>query len=119
MTPATKTKDIMIKFRSTIRGKNSKGGDRFQFYITNEETTALIQELQQTLTNPKGAKIDLHITKKTANETGREFDSSIAFVKPTSEGGFGGGPTTKKTYVEKGTSTALQEKIARVKKEMV
>lgn len=94
-------KDPMIKARSTIRGKNSKGGDRFQIYLTSEEAQTLAETLTANLENPKGVKIDMHISKKTAGDTGREFDSTIMFVKAVSDApyGSGGGP---KNFVPKG-----------------
>lgn len=113
MTP--QTKDTMIKFRSTIRGKNSKGGDRVQLYLTTEETQSLIKELEGTLNNERGCKLDMHITKKTATDSGRQFDSTIAFVRATSESGFQGS-NEKVTYVDK--KSAFTDKVAKAKKEL-
>lgn len=78
-----RTQDPMILFRAVQLGKNSKGGDRVQLKLNNEETQKLINELAATLTNVRGAKIDLHISEKTYQ--GRTFDSAIAFVKPVAE----------------------------------
>lgn len=80
-----KTKDPLIKVRTVIRGKNSKGGDRFQLYIGGDKNEgnapldAFIECLEALRDNPKGIKIDLHINKK--EYQGRTFDSAFAFVK--------------------------------------
>lgn len=86
------TKDTMVTFRSTIAGKNSKGGDRTQLYLTQEQAQTLIDELSAHITNDLGVKIDLHVSERTAKETGRKFKSAIAFVKAVQpqSGGFGG-----------------------------
>lgn len=92
-----RAKDPMIKFRSVIKGKNSKGGDRHQLYLDQENAALLIETIQANITNPKGVKIDLHVSRKTAQESGREFDSAICFVKAVSDMGAPGarpaGPT--------------------------
>lgn len=98
------TKDAMILFRAVQLGKNSKGGDRVQLKLNNEETQKLINELTATLTNARGAKIDLHISQK--EYQGRTFDSAIAFVKPVAEppGAVAGGAPTK--FVAKASTAA-------------
>jgi hypothetical protein len=102
-------KDTMIKFRSTIRGKNSKGGDRIQLYLTNEEATALLNEIQKT-NGTTGVKLDIHTNKKTT-EDGRTFDSSFGFCRAVLQK-----DTSKATtFVPK---TDLKERIAKVKKEI-
>lgn len=88
----TQTKDTMIKFKSTIRGKNSKGGDRVQLYLTREEVLTFITALQLNQGNETGVKLDIH-TNVRESEDGRKFDSSFAFVKPTGVAG----TTVKKT----------------------
>jgi hypothetical protein len=87
-----RTKDPMTKFRSVIRGKNSKGGDRFQLYLTQEEAGALVETINANIGNPKGVKLDLHISKK--EYEGRTFDSAIAFVKAVQESSATGGART-------------------------
>ncbi len=74
-------KDTMIIARSTIRGKNSKGGDRSQLYFSPENAEALIGVLQASLGSPSGVKLDIHTTRKTNTQTNKEFDSTILFVK--------------------------------------
>jgi hypothetical protein len=113
-----KAKDPMTKFRSVIRGKNSKGGDRFQLYLTTEEATALVATITANLANPKGVKLDLHVSKKEFE--GRTFDSAIAFVKAVSEGpggSFGG----NKTFVAKAqpTTADMQARIEALKAQQV
>ena len=80
---AERPKDPMVTFRSVKRGKNSKGGDRTELYLTPEMAQLLIQELTTGLANPRGVKIDLHVSEK--QYEGRTFDSAICFVKPTQE----------------------------------
>jgi hypothetical protein len=110
-----KPKDPMTKFRSVIRGKNSKGGDRFQLYLSQEEAAALITTIQANLDNPKGVKLDLHISKKV--HEGRTFDSAIGFVKGVSEsgayGGAGGGAGGAKKFTPKATGPT-PDMVARV-----
>ena len=104
-------KDTMIKFRSTVRGKNSKGGDRIQLYLTQEEAQSLIT----TLTNSNGTtgvKLDIHTNKKTT-EAGRTFDSSFAFVKQVQEAATR--PTG--TFTDKPGSD-IKSRIAKVKREI-
>lgn len=86
-----KPKDPLINVRNVIRGKNSKGADRFQLYIGGEDQygndaiVALIETLQANVTNPKGVKIDLHVGRRTTNDGSREFDSAYFFVKKVEE----------------------------------
>lgn len=102
----------MVTFKTTIRGKNSKGGDRLQLYLNPEMTRVVIDALTATLENDTGAKLDIHTSVKTTNEGGRKFDSSIAFVKPI-QPKEGTGASVK--FVPK---SDLSEKIAKVKKEI-
>lgn len=105
-------KDTMIKFRSTIRGKNSKGGDRLQLYLSNEEATALLTEIQKT-NGTTGVKLDIHTNKKTT-EDGRSFDSSFGFVRTVASK-----ENKPTTFVKKSAqSDELKERIAKVKKEI-
>lgn len=114
-------KDPMTTFRSVIRGKNSKGGDRFQLYLTPEMATQIAQLVTEQNTSEKGVKLDLHISRKTYE--GREFDSAIAFVKTVQEGiggrapGAGGGKFVPKTSPTTGAaaSAAASLKSAQVK----
>lgn len=103
-------KDVMIKFRSTIPGKNSKGGDRLQLYLSPEEAEALMGELQAAVKagGERGAKLDIHTSEK--EHDGRKFKSSIAFVKAVQEGtngtGGGAGRPAPKKFVPKQVVTA-------------
>lgn len=87
-----KPKDPMVTFRSTVRGKNSKGGDRTQLYLNLEMANLLISEITKGLSDPLqlGVKLDIHTSKKIAQGTNREFDSTICFVKPVQEASSGG-----------------------------
>lgn len=122
------TKDPMIKFRSVIRGYNKKvddlnpqGGTRVQLYLGGDSQTgnAAIQELIETLTthmeNPRGVVLDLHISKKSYNN--RQFDSAIAFVKPTQESPMAARTQTR--YVPKGeTANATTSKARTITAEL-
>ena len=93
-------KDPMILFRNTIRGKNSKGGDRTQLYLGgdkeagNAQIQALIDVLLAGLSNERGVKLDFHTSQKVA-QGGRSFESTICFVKPVGEVSTQGHPTTR------------------------
>lgn len=80
-------KDTMIKFRSTIKGKNSKGGDRLQLYLSLDDARELASTLEAKLgeASEKGVKIDLHTSERETNE-GRKFLASFAFVKTVADG---------------------------------
>lgn len=77
----------MYKFRTTVRGKDSKGRDVLKVYLTQEDVAVMIGELTAQLENPKGAKIVIHTDKKTAEGTNRHFDSSFGFVSGVEENG--------------------------------
>lgn len=118
-TKAPLPQDPMLKFRSVIRGKNSKGGDRSQLYLAQEQALALIEVLQANIENPRGVKLDLHISKKESQD-GRAFDSAIMFVKAVQEastvrpgGGFQKAPAP---YMEKVSSPEdIQARIERTR----
>lgn len=106
-------KDPMIKVRSfTNKGKNSKGGDWYLLYVggdPNEGNKALdemIETLQACKDNPRGASINLHVSKK--EHMGKEFDSAIMFIKPTQESPFNRGSTTKPTPAPKADVAAFK-----------
>lgn len=87
-------KDPMVLFRSVKRGKNSKGGDRTELFMTKEQAEVLITELTKNLDQPHGVKLDLHVGKRMTNDGTREFDSAVCFVKAVQErpGAGGGAP---------------------------
>ncbi len=103
-----KPRDPMITFRSVIRGKNSKGGDRTQLYLNRENIPSLLEVLTANQNNEEGVKFDLHISKK--EYEGRSFDSAIAFVKAVE----GSSKSTKSKFVPK-TGEATADKIAQLK----
>jgi hypothetical protein len=114
------TKDPMTKFRSVIRGKNSKGGDRFQLYLTSEEAAILVETITANLGNERGVKVDLHVSRKIAQDTGREFDSAICFVKPVSDGPGARGAAPKSFVAKPKPNEAEREaKIANLKKPQI
>lgn len=75
----------MILFKTVIVGKNSKGADRYQLYLTPEQVTNLLTAAKDAngASEGRGVKIDLHISDKEFE--GRAFKSAIAFVKATQE----------------------------------
>lgn len=77
-------KDPLIAVRSTVRGKNSKGGDRLTLYISQEVAGELLAVLSQLKDETRGVKLDIHTNKK--EYEGRSFDSSFFFVKAVQEG---------------------------------
>lgn len=106
-------RDPMIKFRSTIRGLNKKGADRYQFYLSQEDAVVLIETLQANVANPKGVKLDIHVAKKEAN--GRTFDSAFGFVKGVMEGPAGSGGARTYTAQPKASPEDLTAKIEALK----
>lgn len=107
-------KDTMIKFRSTMRGKNSKGGDRTQLYLSQEEANTLVETIMK-VNGTAGVKLDIHTNLKTA-EDGRQFSSSFAFVKAVQQG-----PAKTTTFVDKKpttSATSLTEKIKKAKEQI-
>ena len=104
-----RSKDTMIVARSTIRGKNSKGGDRTQLYFSPENAEALIAVIQGSLGSPSGVKLDIHTTKKTNTNTNKQFDSTILFVKGVEAGANAG------ASVERSAGPSTNDKIASLK----
>ncbi len=113
--------DPMIKFRAVMRGKNSKGGDRTQLYLAQEQALLLIETLQAHLENPRGVKLDLHVSKKESQD-GRAFDSAIVFVKGVQEMGAARGQVgavAKPVYMEKVSSPEdIQARIERTRSQI-
>lgn len=96
-----RTKDTMLLFKGVKRDTNAAGKQRIQLSMRPEQLAVMVEELSKHLKSPRGAKLDLHVTKKTKD--GREFDSGIAFVKEIQEFGaqrptFSSSPT--KGYVD-------------------
>ena len=88
--------DKLIGFSNVKKGKNSKGGDRAQLYMTTEAAQELSEIIIEKAAAGKGIKLDLHFTVRKNSSTGREFDSAFMFVKEKMDmpaGGFGNGST--------------------------
>lgn len=85
------TKDPLISFRSVMIGKDSKGADRYQLFLTSEEASNLANALGDSLDNERGVKLDIHIGDRQTNDGSRTFKSAYTFVKKVQEGpgGFG------------------------------
>jgi len=107
--------DPMLKFRAVMRGKNSKGGDRTQLYLAQEQAIILIETLQANIENPRGVKLDLHVSKK--EHDGRSFDSGIMFVKAVQDAPQRGGFNKPQApYMEKVASADdIQARIERTR----
>lgn len=73
-------KDPMILTKSVAQSVNETGKKRTTLSLSQEETVKLIEALTTNVSNERGVKLDIHITKKTS-QAGREFDSGIFFVK--------------------------------------
>lgn len=112
-----RSKDTMLLFKSVKKDVNDKGKLRVQLSMSPDQLKALIAELSKHVAAPRGAKIDMHVSKKTYE--GREFDSGIAFVKEIQEFGalaprkFASAPT--KGYV---TADAVKQAKASVTKQV-
>jgi len=102
-------KDPMFLFRSTMVGKNSKGGDRLQLYMDQEQVVGLIEHLTTLLGNDRGVKLDIHTSDKVKD--GRSFKSSFAFIKAVAEAPVGG----PGRFAPKRTAQDLDAKIAELK----
>lgn len=102
-------KNELINYRSTIRGKDSKGRDRYQFYLDQQEIPKVIEELTKSLDNERGAKLTFHVETK-ITDTGTKFDSTFGFVSIV---GQNNGPV--KTTVVKKEGPSLEEKIKALK----
>ena len=76
-----RTKDPLISFRNTIVGKDSKGRDTLSLYLNREEIPVVVDILNSLADNPTGVKFIFHTGKKTAQDTGRTFDSTFGFIK--------------------------------------
>lgn len=111
-------KDLMILFRSTTRGKNSKGGDRLKLYMNQEQAQALAETILS-LNAERGVNLDFHTSKKTTEDGTRQFDSTIAFVKATQEkgAGFGGAAGgSKGTFVAPAAKASTAAAVSKLKK---
>jgi len=75
------TKDTLFSFRSTIRGKDSKGRDRNTFYLDKEHVMEFAKAVAAAKDNEGGVKLIFHTGKKIHGESGRSFDSTFGFVK--------------------------------------
>lgn len=110
-----KTKDTIINFKSTTLGKNSKGGDRIQLSMSQEEVARMIETLTTHAGNDRGVKLDVHVSVKETNDGSRTFLSGFSFVKPIQEFGAnkGGGNGGNVRYVSKGktTNTSFKDKL--------
>ena len=80
-----RTKDTMLLFKGVKKDVNDAGKLRVQLSMRPEQLAVMVEELSKHLKSPRGAKIDLHVTKK--SKDGREFDSGFAFVKEIQEFG--------------------------------
>lgn len=108
-------KDPMVSFRSVIVGKNRKGGDRFQLYLTSEAAKNLAGILTEGLTHQPGLKIDLHIAERSTDD-GRKFNAAFAFVKEVQSktAGAGAAPTfaaTKESFTAKAKIADLEKDV--------
>lgn len=80
-----RTKDPIVNFKSVMQSVNDEGKKRVTLYLSQEEATNLASTITSMLENERGVKLDVHIKKKTVEETGRTFDSAFAFVKPVQD----------------------------------
>ena len=102
-------KDPLIGFRSVIIGKDSKGADRYQLFLTQEEAVNLANALGEGSSNERGVKLDIHIGDRKTNDGTRTFKSAYTFVKQVQESssGFGAGnaAATPKKFKAKAPTT--------------
>ena len=111
---ANLTKDPMILFRNTKRGKNSKGGDRLELYLTIEEAAKVVAACEANKGNPRGIKFDFHTSQK--EYQGRSFDSTICFIKAVQPFGSGTGVGAGTTGTTSGVASVTDSTAARIEK---
>jgi len=80
---AEERKDVLLVFKSTKKGKDSKDADRLQLYMSVEEVTALIKEFKEVATE-RGVILDVHTGYK-ISKSGTKFLSSYAFARGIQE----------------------------------
>lgn len=80
----TKQQDPMVKFKNVSVGENSKGGTYIKLALSKEEAAYLVEQLQNSVTD-RGARLDVHISKKQTNDGKRTFDSGVAFIRGIQE----------------------------------
>lgn len=109
----TTTKDTIINFKNTRLGKNSKGGDRFELSMAQDQVAALIETLTTLQGNERGVTLDIHVTEKTTNDGSRTFLSGFSFVKAIQEFGSSrrGSGTNAKFVPKAAANTKLNDKI--------
>ena len=95
-------KDRLFGYRNTIRDKDTKGRDRLQVYLNQEDVPAMIEILQGLTGNEGGVKFIFHTGPKTNSATGHTFDSTFGFVKAVQAKG----AVTQKKVVTKNTADA-------------
>ncbi len=84
--------------------------------MTQETAQVLYDVLATELENPRGVKLDVHLTTPTTSD-GRTFDSGFAFIKGIQEfGSYDSRPAAPTSFVRKG-STA-KDRIANAKKDI-
>lgn len=109
----TEIRDKLIGFSNVKRGKNKKGNDRFQLYLTCETATELAEILIEKANGTDvGVKLDLHFNMRTNSHTGHDFESAFMFVK---EKQAMGQDYNSKKVVKKVDKEAIKDKIKKLK----
>ena len=98
-------KDILLTFKSTKKGSDSKGADRLQLYMSKEELDVLIGTLKEVYTE-RGAVLDIH-TGFRESKKGTKFLSSYAFARGVQE------PQDSSNFAPK--TNPIEDKIAALK----
>lgn len=96
-------KDPSVQFKSFKRREKEDGGQTIMLNLAPEQVGVLIEALQS-VTNERGAKLTVNVTKRTTHDGSRTFDSAYAFISGIAEpraGGFGGGAGRKRSFVPK------------------
>lgn len=74
------TKDPILMCKSTKISKDKKGNDRIELSLSQEDAVKLIEAATKLLDNPRGVKLDVHVTTRTS-QAGKEFNGAYFFVK--------------------------------------
>lgn len=73
-------KDPIFLCKSVKVGQDKKGNNRVELSLTQEDALKLIETVTGLIENPRGVKLDVHITTRTSQQ-GKQFNGGYFFVK--------------------------------------
>lgn len=106
-------KDFVVNFTGFKKDKNSKGQDRFIFYMDQETAKAFSEALQKENTSGRGVKLDMHMGERVNKATGSTFLKPFMFVKEKQEaptqGNYNKGTKVAETIAEDDIEAQIQK----------